>query len=143
MITPGFSEGRSRENFFTLSFPVRQGILGVAPSLLGLANAGPTEGQLALFRPLGAATGSAAAGSFYLRPPATGSRSGAWRRSGAALGRAGLPAAACFGSAVASCARLRFSASIRLITLGGSATSRGARSSPLVLASTSSRSASW
>ena len=79
MITPGFSEGRSRENFFTLSFPVRQGISGAAPSLLGLANAGPTERQLALLRLLGAgaATGSAAAGSFFLRPPATGNSSGA------------------------------------------------------------------
>src|SRR5208283_5514755 len=58
----------------------------------------------ALFRPFGAAsaTGSAVAVSFFLRPPDTGSSSGAWRRSGPALGRAALVAAACFGSAAAS-----------------------------------------
>src|SRR4029077_4660405 len=134
---------------FSLGSRVVQGIIG-RPRLPAQAceHANWTTAQLARLRPLGAgaATGSrsAAAGSFFLRPPATGNSSGAWRRSGAALARAGLLANAGFGSppASASCAKLRLSASIRLMTLGGSATSRGARSSPLVLASTSSRNAS-
>ena len=51
----------------------------------------------------------------------------------------GLLAAAFFDSKSASCARLRFKASIRLMTLGGSAIARGVVASPFVFASTSSR----
>jgi len=56
--------------------------------------------------------------------------------------RVGLLAAAFFGSGSASCARLRFKASSRLMTLGGSAIVRGVVARPFVFASTSSRSAS-
>jgi hypothetical protein len=44
----------------------------------------------------------------------------------------GLLAAAFFGSGAASRARLRFKASIRLMTLGGSAIARGVVVSPFV-----------
>jgi hypothetical protein len=54
----------------------------------------------------------------------------------------GLLAAAFYGSGAASRARLRFKASIRLMTLGGSAIVRGVVARPFVFASISSRRAS-
>src|SRR6202040_4445664 len=88
----------------------------------------------------GGAAGSAAGSSFFLRPPDTGSSSALCRRSEAAGARVGWGAASLAGAgSFSSCAKLRFSASIRLMTLGGSATSRGATPCPLVFCATSSR----
>src|SRR6516164_3252238 len=85
---------------------------------------------------------SVAAWAFRFRPPGTGSKRADWRRSGAVL-------LACFRAAVvrfepdASRARLRFKAAMRSMTSGGAAISLALTVSPFILASSSSRKASW
>ena len=87
--------------------------------------------------------GCSAAGSiFRLRPPATGSNKAGWRRSGFVL-RPLLGAAPTRFEAAASRAKLRFNAAIRSMTAGGAAISLGLTVSPFILASISSRKASW
>ena len=83
---------------------------------------------------------SSAGCSFVFRPPDTGNKSDAWRRSGVAFVRWPLPALPAFAGD--SFARLRFKAAIRSITGAVSVTARGSMATPFILASISSRKAS-
>jgi hypothetical protein len=71
---------------------------------------------------------SSAGCSFIFRPPDTGNKSDAWRRSGVAFVRWPLPALPAFAGD--SFARLRFKAAIRSITGGGALTARGLMATP-------------
>ena len=102
---------------------------------------GSSDQTVACLRRLAAGVvGSAAACAFRFRPPGTGSKRAGWRRSGAIL-------FAFFGAVRfapdASRARLRFKAAMRSMTGGGAAISLRLTVSPFILASSSSRKASW
>ena len=79
--------------------------------------------QAFLRRLVPAVLSSSAGCSFLFRPPDTGNKSDAWRRSGVAFVRWPLPALPAFAGD--SFARLRFKAAIRPITGGASVTARG------------------
>ena len=74
--------------------------------------------QAFLRRLVPAVLSSSAGGSFLFRPPDTGNKSDAWRRSDVASVRSPLPALPAFAGD--SFARLRFKAAIRSITGGAS-----------------------
>ena len=113
---------------------------GAAP--IALLSARRTQDQARLRR-RGALVGRSAASSvFRLRPPLTGSNKAGWRRSGLVLG-VFLEGAPRRFDAGASCAKLRSNAAIRSMTGGGAAISLGLTMSPFILASISSRKASW
>ena len=89
--------------------------------------------------PCGGSGGLGCGCAFRFRPPGTGSKRAGWRRSGAILfAFLGV----CF-EPDASRARLRFKAAMRSMTGGGAAISLGLTVSPFILASSSSRKASW
>ena len=79
--------------------------------------------QAFLRRLVPAVLSSSAGCSFLFRPPDTGNKSDAWRRSGVAFVHWPLPALPAFAGD--SFARLRFKAAIRSITGEGSMTARG------------------
>ena len=96
--------------------------------------------QARLRRLAAGVVGSMAACAFRFRPPGTGSKRAGWRRSGTVF--FAFFGAVCF-EPDASRARLRFKAAIRSITGDGAAISLGLTVSPFILASISSRKASW